>query len=159
MAHGKSRFRVTTWPGVPLPHPDPEPLPVLTIHAGVFVTPRRELFKDGWEETDSFIEPLEERPPSDRYDEIYLQLFTLDLDDEAAILAWVNEFDTFNIHAQAWHHDPRGAITHPYPKLAAYPASASRTTSPTGPRAFGLPGSSPTTTTKLGPRPASMSVG
>lgn len=64
------------------------------------------------------------RPPSDRYDEIYLQLTLVDLDDEASVLAFVNEFD-----AVLEIYDPfaekegnRGVVERPpYPKLSAYP--------------------------------------
>jgi hypothetical protein len=61
------------------------------------------------------------QPPSDRFDEIYLQLFALDLDDEAAIAAWVTEFDVFNVHALSSPEAHDGSVDHPYPMLQHYP--------------------------------------
>jgi hypothetical protein len=61
------------------------------------------------------------QPPSDRFDEIYLQLFTLDLEDEAAIGAWVTEFDVLDVQAQSWNERGDDPIGHPYPKLQHYP--------------------------------------
>jgi hypothetical protein len=60
-------------------------------------------------------------PPSERFDEVYLQLMLLDLDDEAALLSWVNEFGLLEINEQAISslvqpgHDAR------YERLRYYP--------------------------------------
>lgn len=59
------------------------------------------------------------RQPSDRFDEIYLQLFLLDIDDEESIERWINEFDYFSIHARGTPFRP--GSDHPYPFLESYP--------------------------------------
>lgn len=80
MADDNTRFRITTWPTDPLPHPpSPERL-------------RYELVNDGYllPQWDDGLQP-----PSPRYsEEIYLEVAALDLDDPRAIASFVSDFGT-----------------------------------------------------------------
>ncbi len=126
MAHDKSRFRVTAWPGA-LPHPVQLYVSDVEVDRGLLrdVSDYRLPFDVGEHPThEELVDALIAdgmRPPSDRYDEIYLQLFTLDLDSEPAIASWASEFGMFQPHAQSIGHDPDLPIAHPYPHLRHYP--------------------------------------
>lgn len=81
---GNSRFRITTWPLDPLPHP---PAPKRVRYTLV---------------NDSVLVPDWDAgllPPSPRYsEEIYLELAALDLDDPAAIAEFVNHFGALEMN-------------------------------------------------------------
>ena len=113
--HIKSEFRVTGWPGL-LPHPAATTAFQYELRYGVFMHDAHEAME----------EMRGKRPqrwigrPSERFDEVYLQLMQLDLYDEAAVLRWVNEFGVLPVHdkSRLW---PRPIPAGPYSRLIQYP--------------------------------------
>jgi hypothetical protein len=84
---GKTRFRITAWPGEPLPLPDPT-----DVYGEVF------LDDDGedWE-----IDAVPQEP----FGETYLELYDLDLDDGDAIKDFVFRHSVLGVHSLVWAPD------------------------------------------------------
>lgn len=80
----KPRFRITTWPSDPLPHPPaPQRVRYTLVNDDVLVP--------DWE--------AGLLPPSSRYsEEIYLELAAIDLDDPAAIAEFVTHFGALEMN-------------------------------------------------------------
>src|SRR5437764_15029704 len=117
---GPSQFRVTAWPG-PLPHPHQGPPLQYRLHQNVFVHPfALSHWADLRGEKSEFGDDTSGEP-SRRFDEIYLQLLQLDLDDDVAVLSWVNEFGLLEIHEGANIWAPGIIHENPYRRLSGYP--------------------------------------
>lgn len=83
MEYDKSRFRIITWPGEPLPHPPAEERVAYKLVEDAILVPE-------WDGGLS--------DPSPRHsEEIYLELAALDLEDALAILEFVNHFGRLGI--------------------------------------------------------------
>jgi hypothetical protein len=112
---GQADWKVACWPSKPLPHPDPDSRARWRLHPlGGFELEHHDpiqLFDSTHEQVAPF-------------DEIYLLLYALDLDDEEAVVSFTNEFGPLEIYKP--FVDERsirtGAFARaPYPALSAYP--------------------------------------
>jgi hypothetical protein len=119
------------WPESPLPHPPAlRPLVYVLHPSGAFI-PRADLTQlrgplpPSWDELVATTAALPEYgTPSGRYDEVYLQLGALDLDNDEAIVEFVNEFEVMNVRGDwmepfSWDQDHKPRIA--FPLLSAYP--------------------------------------
>lgn len=131
MRYEESRFRITTWPSIPLPHPPPSRPILYLLHPNGAFVPQVEISEvadpvpSAWREILLRGERLPQYgEPSPRYDEVYLQVGALDLDDDQTVLDFVNEFGLMNIRGR-WL-EPVSLYTSTseepqFPLLEAYP--------------------------------------
>ncbi len=108
----RSLWKVTSWPGRRLPHPEREVISRWSLHPeGAFVP----------------LDPsLEARaagsPPPGEFDETYLRLIAVDLDSDEEILQFVNSFDAIEIYVpDSGSRSIDVNVRAPYPALSAYP--------------------------------------
>lgn len=83
MKNDKTRFRITTWPNEPLPHPP-------NGRRVAYLLTNEGLIHPDWKG--------DLRPPSPRWsEEMYLELIALDLDDPAAIMGFVDIYGELGV--------------------------------------------------------------